>query len=488
MMKWVQTSWRQVATAYSLILILLLVGINSVVFYNAWHHHPLVGYDAHDHAAYLLTLANGRLPTPNDTFEFFSPPLPYLLPAAALGLGWLSTGAALRLALLLNSLLSVGVTLTLVALARRLRPQQPMVAVVALALLGMLPVYYKTFAFIRGEPYVLFFGLLLVYTLLKPPATSQTGRAWHAVRLGVLLGLAMLSRQWAFFFFPVVAFHSLLAWGEQRQKAPARHRYRLGIVAWGQPWLPDGVLAAASLTAVTTLLIGGWFYLHLYRSYGAITAFNRNPASQFTLANQPTDFYTGLGDGYLFTDPVRPHFANQLLPKFYSELWGDHEAYFVVMGRDWRNGRYLPGWRLEAALGNEWLSTNRGDMGAYLGWVNRLALLPTAVLLLGFLWGLGQTVRWLRHFRWQTPPAAVTLWLTIAVSLAGYLWFLISYPNPDKGDTIKATYLLHIFPLLALLAVLALARLPNWVRWLVWAGLAGTAVYLAPLFLTHYPV
>lgn len=482
MMKWVwtqgQKGWR---TPSILMLMLLLVASNSVVFYNAWLHHPLVGYDAHDHVAYLLTVANGRLPTAHDTYEFFSPPLPYALPAAALGLGWLSPYQAMRFALLLNGLLAIGTTVTLVAVARQLNLRHRWLP---LALLSLLPVYYKTNAFIRGEPYVLFFGLLIIYVLLKPPPSTESQHLRRAAGLGVLLGLGILSRQWAFFFVPVVVLHAVLTSRQQQQASPSPRRYRLGLVAQWQPLL----LRTNGITAVIALLVGGWFYLYLYHSYGTLTAFNRTPASSFALTNQPAHFYTGLGDGYLFTDPVRPRFANQLLPKFYSELWGDHEAYFVVVGRDGRNGRYLPGWKLEKEIEQPWLQTNRVEMGTYLGWVNRVALLPTAVLLLGFLFGLQQTAVWLPHLRWQAPPAAVILWLTTAVSIAGYLWFLILYPNLEKGDTIKATYLLHTFPLLALLAASALERLPKWGQWVVWVGLGGTAVYLTPLFFTHYPV
>jgi hypothetical protein len=35
--------------------------------------------------------------------------------------------------------------------------------------------------------------------------------------------------------------------------------------------------------------------------------------------------------------------------------------------------------------------------------------------------------------------------------MAGYFWFLIKYPNPGKGDTIKATYVLHVAPFVAIL-------------------------------------
>ena len=43
----------------------------------------------------------------------------------------------------------------------------------------------------------------------------------------------------------------------------------------------------------------------------------------------------------------------------------------------------------------------------------------------------------------------VFLLLAIGTTMAGYLWFLIMFPDIGKGDTIKATYVLQVFPLVA---------------------------------------
>ena len=41
------------------------------------------------------------------------------------------------------------------------------------------------------------------------------------------------------------------------------------------------------------------------------------------------------------------------------------------------------------------------------------------------------------------------------VTIFGYLWFLISFPQAE-GDTNKATYIIHLFHLLGLMTVLKL--------------------------------
>ena len=78
---------RYAANRAPLFLLLLM---NSIVLYNVLVHPPFAGYDGGSHLGYILTLAEGRLPTPFDTSEFFSPPLPYVLPALAYagGLPW----------------------------------------------------------------------------------------------------------------------------------------------------------------------------------------------------------------------------------------------------------------------------------------------------------------------------------------------------------------------------------------------------------------
>ena len=43
--------------------------------------------------------------------------------------------------------------------------------------------------------------------------------------------------------------------------------------------------------------------------------------------------------------------------------------------------------------------------------------------------------------------------LGVAVTFVGYLWFLIKYPERPSGDTIKATYIIQAFHLLAFLGL-----------------------------------
>jgi hypothetical protein len=70
------------ATAgYRAALIAVYVLINGLVLYNACVHHSKVGYDSGAHLSYVRAIAELHLVSSKDSEEFFSPPLPYAIPA-----------------------------------------------------------------------------------------------------------------------------------------------------------------------------------------------------------------------------------------------------------------------------------------------------------------------------------------------------------------------------------------------------------------------
>ena len=462
--------------------ILPLVLINLVVLSNAVRHDPRVGYDAEDHLKYIEVLSTFRLPVRAETAEFFSPPLPYLLPAMARSTGFVTLWGAAKTAQLLNVLYSIGLTLCLVSLCERVRPGDPWLKSVSLLCLGMLPVYYRTFAFVRGEPLLAFLGVFFVERSLA----FLLDRRWSTMRgvaLGAALSLVLLSRQWGFFLLPAVAlFAGILA--------------VLGRRSWVH--MTGGV----ALVFLVGGLSSAWFYLHLRQNVGSARAFNRAPVPGFSFANRPAEFYFGTGGRPLFSEPIRPLLGNQLLPILHSEMWGDYWSAFVVNGKDTRDGSYLYGGALHLALSAEprpaWLSTNRYEIGPYLGRANLVALVPGALLLAGLIFGVrsawGYTASaYLRPA--HGPPAdddatavLTMLTLVVACTLAGYGWFLLKYPG---ADTIKATYLLQIFPSLSLLTAEMLRRVRRRTP-ILWKALALCCVLAAlhnlPLLFTHYPL
>ena len=453
-------------------LLIVFIVINGLVLVNATLHDPTIEYDASDHLTIIKYLArNAEWPTAAQTNEFFSPPLPYLLPAFVLRLHLVGATGAAKFAQLINVSLSLLLTFFLLKLCDQLDDDNTWLKFTALALLGILPVYYRTFAFVRGEPYVATFAVLSIYQALR--LFSAQKKLVHALILGVELGLLILSRQWGFFLFPAIGIlAALLAWKEKR----------FTLIGW------------TTVSFIVAFVVGGWFYLLLFRQYGTVSAFNKTPADSFSFSNQPLTFYTGTGDRLLFRDPVRPAFVNQFFPVFYADTWGDYWMYFTIYGRDKRNGELLSGVSLLNAVQSNpqvsWLETNYLTFGNYLGRLNLLAFLPTLLLLAGFMFGLVDIFRLPgAYLHSECEAARALLSLIVLLSFLGYALFLIRYPALETGNTIKATYLIQVFPLLAALSAALLKQMQE--RWPYVERVASVVLvviflYNLPALVTHF--
>jgi hypothetical protein len=130
-------------------------------------------------------------------------------------------------------------------------------------------------------------------------------------------------------------------------------------------------------------------------------------------------------------------------------------------------------------------------MSAYLGNVNLVSLLPSALALLSLGIGIPATLR-RRDGRPENSGQRVIrvfLLLAIGTTMAGYLWFLIMFPDIGKGDTIKATYVLHVFPLVAVSVGVVLEHIEERSQ-LLYRLLLGvlSIVFLhnLPAMVTHY--
>ncbi len=438
-------------------LVVVFLAINLIVLVNTIRHDPNIGYDATAHLAYVDVLAEFRLPTLDESYEAFSPPLSYVLPALTSRLlrgnnetcDNTCSMAAKKVGQLQNVIASLGITFYLLKICGIIRPNDMHLKILALVIFGMLPVYYKSLSAMRGEPFVVLFSLYLIYQTLMIFRQNYQPSLSDAVKMGIAIGLIMLSRQWG--AFTLVA---MLIWGI--------------LFLWKCRCHVQHFMRFAILSGLIAMVVGGWFYAHLYLSYGTLTAFNRQPRPNFTLNNHPPDFYYGLGDGRLFTSPFGLAVSDHLIPKFYTEIWGDSEGVFVLSASS-----PMPDYLL-----------------AYMGRVNAVSLFPTLILLLGIGLGAVYFLRFLAR-RWGDSDsqngALVFLFLCVVVSISGYLWFIIRYPDID-GDTIKATYLLHIFPLTAILAGVFLLELrqryPNLWR-LVVATLVIVILHNLPVLFTR---
>jgi len=449
-----------------LLPLLVFVLIQVVMLFDVTLHDPRIGYDAGEHLKYIATLANGQLPDPSDSSEFFSPPLPYAVPAIFNALGFGLIGWAGKAAQFANLLYSIGVCIFVLKICNLLSPGSFELQFWSLALLAIIPAYYKSFSMVRGEPLLCLFAMASVYYALRAFGEASR-RRWDFIVLGVLLGLAVLCRQWGFLIFPALAIYAVMI------PAPNLIARLLKL----RPLVLSFVIAA---------LVGGWYYVGLHQRFGKVTAFNQE-AQRWSLAKEPARFYFGLGLDAVFTDPIRPEFANELIPTFYSEFWGDWECYFVVYGRRLESGIIISGYELAGRLrldpSAQTFYTNRFTIAPWLGLAQAGALVPSMLFFAGFIMAMAALFG-----RGPGTRADGMLALVILTSMTGYLWFLIGFPN-GSGNTIKATYLLQIMPMLAILGARMLLiirdRSPRFYR-VILGLLPVSAMLLAPFLFTRY--
>jgi hypothetical protein len=84
---------------------------------------------------------------------------------------------------------------------------------------------------------------------------------------------------------------------------------------------------------------------------------------------------------------------------------------------------------------------------------NVCGLAATAWLILAVGWGSARAAATLRPVFGTATSAAEARALCASVLLAGagaYALFLVAFPETQRGDTIKASHLLHLYPLAAL--------------------------------------
>jgi hypothetical protein len=458
-------------------LLSLFLLINLLILVNAVLHDPTKGYDAKDHIQYIQTLAEDRrIPTCQDSAQCYIPPLPYMLPAILLATGQVTLLAAAKLAQLVNVLLSLALTYYVVKICALLEPDRAVLRISSLAAFGILPVFYKTYALIRGEVYLPLLAVFIAYLLLSIFVAGRSTTA-SAILLGSALGLALLARQWGLLAFPAVFIFVAYAAIKDRSR-----------------WQVAAKIAGACL--LFPVLVAGWYYGLMWQRYGTLTAWDR-PASKLSPAALPPEFYFGLGSGRLFTDPIRPSFSNQLPAIFYADTWGDYSAYFLVYIKDKATGRFRSGEELERLVGTSGpvparFDTNRFSINSYLGRVNLVSLLPSLILAAGLAYGIALAARWLT--KPQPVPkayAALLFSLVILFSLAGYGWYLLRYQNHGQaGDLIKATHMMQIFPFLGLLGGQVLGKLERRSTMLWWGLmilLGAIALHNIPAMVTHYP-
>ena len=372
----------------------LVVLLGVLTLWNTLAYPAGAGYDAHSHWEYAdFLIDHHRLPHRNETPEYYSPPAYFAVAGAATWVGrQVGLGEPHKLGQLLNVPLAIGTALCVLGLARLLWPRRPWLGVAAVAYLALCPLLLKVSSMFHPEPSDLFVSALALYLAAR---VLVRGLSWPSgIGLGIVLGIGELVRQFSLWTLAVVVLAFLAA--------AVRDRRVLRPLA-----------AALAVTAAISL---PWYVYRAVHYRNAI--FDRPHVQKPLFERRPASFYLGTGLPYVFTAPYRPHYVNRVWPTTYSDLWGD----------------WYGTWSWDRADSPK--PSRAQDV--WLGFQDVLGILPTVLAIGGWLALLFVALRRL------DAPLLLPALLPLA-GLAGYFYFVISYPTRD-GDVLKPMYMLTTAP------------------------------------------
>ena len=415
------------------IIIYSLVSLSVLIFIsNIFNYDPRNGYDGDAHYEYIkfvsMYLPNEfKLPTSQDTYEFFSPPLAYIVPSlVGVGCRMIIESSDFErdcyiyqenITQLTQVIMYILLIIIFIQIAKLLFPYDKKFRNTLLIFLILMLPNYRAFMMFRGEPYVVLFILIMTLYLLLIYKNKIKLNFLNSLVFGLLIGLVALSRQWGFLFFPSVAYFLFIT----RRKLNTKKLFLFFC-----------------FSSLIGFLISGWFYLGLYNTYGSFAKFNLEP-NEISLINFIKVMTLNSNVQEIFTNPTRTASLNGLYPIFYSDLWGDYSAYFTYLDYKF-SGRDL-------------------NIENYLGRVNLVSIYPTLLVLFGFLYFF------VKSLVKKRKDSIVSVFESFFVFNLFTTWifycFWISIYSFREGivDGISAVYMLQIVNILPFIAALFCKRI-----------------------------
>ncbi len=217
-----------------------------------WDQEYLEGLKASKFAPQLLNCA---IPLPENTrcpglegiqYEDHQPPLYYLLQAPVFA----ATEGDLVALRLVSVLLGAGVVLLAWLTLRAMAPRWPVLALTGAGLVAFIPQHLAILGSVNNDALAgLIVGLTLWATVRYLAASA--GEAPHPAMLGLLAGVAMITKTTIYFLGGIVVLAVLLRWRRER---------------W--PWRVAGRHLAAAL--IPALVIGGMWWARNLAVYGGL--------------------------------------------------------------------------------------------------------------------------------------------------------------------------------------------------------------------------
>lgn len=402
-------------------ILLPLVIFLGVFFlaHNLAYYHNRSGYIYALHVTYAQIVSEQwRLPTIAETAKFYDPPLFFLLSGLfTRAASWISGRNFFEAVVYwryFSLVFSVASFYLWYKIIKKLLPHNRPAQFAFILGLFSLPVLHKTLVMYTIEPWLwLVTSLTLwhfIFKVMPRPTVKNT------LILGLLMIIGFLSRVSALSVFLAVTAAFLF-----RKK-----------------WLY--LLLFVGITFSGTW----WFYGRQSELYDDRITIVMNRFKSGVAPEERIRFLTDVPFHFMMTHPIRMEvWLNRFIPIYYSEFWGDFWNYYIQrrFGIDW-----------EAREADKLLTTPRRV--ANLALQNQVNLPSTILMVSGFVYLIFRVFKQLRH-----PDEAwlieSMLLITFVVTWLGFL-YSITFHGSDKGDSIKASYMLFALPIFVYQAVIFL--------------------------------
>jgi hypothetical protein len=317
--------------------------------------NPPIGFDVYHHLNYILFIMEKRaIPLASDGWSAFHPPLFYLLSVGFLEIlnPFYLMVRPFHLLKVLPFLCGLGNVWLAYALGLVVFKKDPLRLIIVIVVAGFIPMNIYMSAYMGNEPLHSFLAgcsLVIAVHIFR----SAEVRFFHMIYLGLLLGLAMLTKITAGVLVPVVvgflAFKMIRIDGESLKKVASR----------------------LSLFILVMIVICGWYYIRNIVHFGRPVMINWNLPGQLWWQDpgfHTIQYYLGFGEALR-----HPYFSafHSFWDAIYSTFWGD------------------------GLIGGQPLIAKRPDVWNYdyMSAVYLFALPATGIFLMGFIKGVQMVLK-----------------------------------------------------------------------------------------------
>jgi 4-amino-4-deoxy-L-arabinose transferase-like glycosyltransferase len=406
-----------------------------------WRYVPDWGFDTWGHVVYIDWIVDHRaLPPPDAFFQAFHPPLFYLAAAVLAGK---SRTAAVWIPIALGTLRLVIIWAGLEIYFKR----QRWARLSALALAAVFPASVHIDGLLYGEGMSGFLIALAMLLTLQAFRTVGRARWWLTSLLGVVLGLAMLTKISALVVLLGIGAAAVMEFIFAREIWP---RWQLLL-----PW---------SSTVALCLAVCGWYFAPIVRTDGKpfLTSFDLAEKGD-AAASQTTPYLHRRSLGFVFG-------WNKAIYEYpyYPAAAAPHASFFPILLAstfvDYYNYSFS---NMNPAKASAFMANGRPLTPRLIN-LSRLSVLGGTVITLGVSAAFIACLhRGVRRRQW----GIVAVLLAAALSVLAALHFAIEFPFDDKG-VIKGNYVqFGAPPLFALFGVAVAWAQRRRLRWLLLAAL-----------------